>query len=442
MAGRSLGSSIVFVILLLAVAGFLGLPTPATHPPSIPTDRPAAIPATNTTITITQGSYRGTETPDFWGTLIGGNQSDSSTIAKLLKATPIKSLQFGADQIEAENWSTGCLYQATPVGGVCNPSNPDYVNPVDFAHLCQLLPTDLCTVGLPAEINDASTATYLAHWLVTNTSWTPTCWAIGNEPRVWTQFSRNWTSWNTVTNSTPSSAQFDTTALNYTDALRHAFPSTCIIGIEMDSARQGVFTTPWIYDLTTAVPNVTAVAFHAYPNEQCANNENLTDVLSPTNLTAVATDYQNVSSNLSAHPLSAGLPIDVSEFGLGLLAGCSKYLGTPTEAVFVAANAAQALSHGIPQFTFFRFYCSASDCMWNSTTNTSTAVYQLYSGLLTHMSIDQIYERIEEELRNQYSLGFTPDTSAGSGFRRITVIVKQKSMIVQTREGYYPGSER
>ncbi len=56
------------------------------------------------------------------------------------------------------------------------------------------------------------------------------------------------------------------------------------------------------------------------------------------------------------------------------------------------------------------------------------------------LSIDQIYERIEEELRNQYNLGFTPDTSAGSGFRRITVTVKQKGMIVQTREGYYPGS--
>jgi VWFA-related protein len=56
------------------------------------------------------------------------------------------------------------------------------------------------------------------------------------------------------------------------------------------------------------------------------------------------------------------------------------------------------------------------------------------------LSIDQIYERIEEELRNQYSLGFAPDTSAGSGFRRIAVTVKQKGMIVQTREGYYPGS--
>ncbi len=56
-------------------------------------------------------------------------------------------------------------------------------------------------------------------------------------------------------------------------------------------------------------------------------------------------------------------------------------------------------------------------------------------------SIDQIYDRIEEELRNQYNLGFTPDNAnAPSGFRKITVTVKQRGMIVQTREGYYPGS--
>jgi VWFA-related protein len=57
------------------------------------------------------------------------------------------------------------------------------------------------------------------------------------------------------------------------------------------------------------------------------------------------------------------------------------------------------------------------------------------------LSIDQIYDRIEEELRNQYSLGFTPDRAeTGSGFRRIGVTVKQKGLIVQTRQGYYPGS--
>jgi VWFA-related protein len=56
------------------------------------------------------------------------------------------------------------------------------------------------------------------------------------------------------------------------------------------------------------------------------------------------------------------------------------------------------------------------------------------------LSIDQIYDRIEEELRNQYSLGFTPDKTDSFGFRKIAVTVKQKGLIVQTREGYYPGS--
>ena len=57
------------------------------------------------------------------------------------------------------------------------------------------------------------------------------------------------------------------------------------------------------------------------------------------------------------------------------------------------------------------------------------------------LSIDQIYDRIEEELRNQYSLGFTPDKpDAASGFRRISVTVKPKGMSVQSRQGYYPGS--
>ncbi len=55
------------------------------------------------------------------------------------------------------------------------------------------------------------------------------------------------------------------------------------------------------------------------------------------------------------------------------------------------------------------------------------------------LPIDQIYDRIEEELRNQYSLGYTSDkTDAGSGFRHIAVTVKNKGMIVQTRQGYYP----
>src|SRR5262245_49570716 len=52
--------------------------------------------------------------------------------------------------------------------------------------------------------------------------------------------------------------------------------------------------------------------------------------------------------------------------------------------------------------------------------------------------IEQIYRHIEEELRNQYSLGYTPDrTNAGTGYHKIRLVTKQKGLIVQTRDGYY-----
>jgi len=54
--------------------------------------------------------------------------------------------------------------------------------------------------------------------------------------------------------------------------------------------------------------------------------------------------------------------------------------------------------------------------------------------------IEQIYSRIEEELRNQYSLGYTPDrANAGTGYHKIRLVTKQKGLIVQTRDGYYAG---
>ncbi|HEV2446610.1 MAG TPA: VWA domain-containing protein, partial [Candidatus Sulfopaludibacter sp.] len=50
-------------------------------------------------------------------------------------------------------------------------------------------------------------------------------------------------------------------------------------------------------------------------------------------------------------------------------------------------------------------------------------------------TIDQAYATIEEELRNQYNLGYTSDQPGESGvYRHIHLTVKTKSMVVQTRE--------
>jgi VWFA-related protein len=53
-------------------------------------------------------------------------------------------------------------------------------------------------------------------------------------------------------------------------------------------------------------------------------------------------------------------------------------------------------------------------------------------------TIDQIYDEIEQELRNQYSLGYSPDKAEADGtYHRIHLTTTQKDLIVQTREGYY-----
>jgi VWFA-related protein len=55
------------------------------------------------------------------------------------------------------------------------------------------------------------------------------------------------------------------------------------------------------------------------------------------------------------------------------------------------------------------------------------------------MPIDKVYEAIEEDLRSQYSIGYTPEGGANnSEYRRIHLTTKQKGLAVQTREGYYP----
>jgi VWFA-related protein len=53
--------------------------------------------------------------------------------------------------------------------------------------------------------------------------------------------------------------------------------------------------------------------------------------------------------------------------------------------------------------------------------------------------IEQIYSSIQEELRNQYSLGFTPEKSESPGYHKLILKAKAKDTTVQARDGYYAG---
>jgi VWFA-related protein len=53
-------------------------------------------------------------------------------------------------------------------------------------------------------------------------------------------------------------------------------------------------------------------------------------------------------------------------------------------------------------------------------------------------SVDQIYSQIEQELRNQYNIGYTPDHGGtASAYHKIHLAARDKNDVVQTRDGYY-----
>ena len=50
-----------------------------------------------------------------------------------------------------------------------------------------------------------------------------------------------------------------------------------------------------------------------------------------------------------------------------------------------------------------------------------------------------VFDEIQQELRSQYSIGYTPEaTRAGNAFRKIKVLPRDRSLKVQARAGYYP----
>jgi VWFA-related protein len=55
--------------------------------------------------------------------------------------------------------------------------------------------------------------------------------------------------------------------------------------------------------------------------------------------------------------------------------------------------------------------------------------------------VDETFSQIQEELRSQYSLGYTPEPpNSGAGYHKITLTTKKKDLVVQARDGYYSES--
>ena len=55
--------------------------------------------------------------------------------------------------------------------------------------------------------------------------------------------------------------------------------------------------------------------------------------------------------------------------------------------------------------------------------------------------IDETFNQIQEDLRSQYSLGYTPNPpDTEPGYHKIILTTKRKDLSVQARDGYYSGN--
>jgi VWFA-related protein len=55
-----------------------------------------------------------------------------------------------------------------------------------------------------------------------------------------------------------------------------------------------------------------------------------------------------------------------------------------------------------------------------------------------HQTIEEIYAQIEDALRNQYSIGYTPERNVSSdSYHKIKLTTRDRRLTVHTREGYY-----
>jgi hypothetical protein len=372
--------------------------------------------------TITIGPSTQTENSSFWGVSLDGTKNPGTQyVAALLNETPFTSLRYGSNWADQTNWSSGCQYN-----GSINPATDNYCWPasnsvVSFAKLCQWLPEDRCYLAVPAEINSIKVLRSEVDWLHNTTNWWPACWAIGNEPALWTHFNEPWTSWRSTDGNVPTPLEFGTLVENYSKVLWQVDPGACIVGIESSGEFYNVNIDSWIQNTTELNPNITEVAFHDYPGQHCVGAN--APPLSSENVTSIQRNYTSVTKAINRSKIL----VDVQEFSIGVATPdieygqpACRYVGQPPNAVFDSAVTAQALAGGDPQLVVFHFDCDGASCLTdNGTASSTTSVFYVYSYVLSHMEISRIY--------NVTSSGATVGTyivlgAAGDGLNQTLLI--------------------
>ena len=124
-----------------------------------------------------------------------------------------------------------------------------------------------------------------------------------------------------------------------------------------------------------------------------------------------------------------------------ILLGDGGHIGNCREKAITAAQMADTLVYGV--FIYDRNFQGVGGKGYNRAPDKQNLAWLSYETggaafeVTNKSTLGVIYTAIEEELRGQYNLGYTPDAKARSGYRKIKVGVKKKGLVVYGRRGYF-----
>ncbi|MGC2288628.1 MAG: hypothetical protein WA688_02060 [Thermoplasmata archaeon] len=336
------------------------------------------------TVSITVDAAAPTTPLPSWGLNVAATHDFNSSDAKLVADTPARFLRFPSGTFtESLNWTSGVLTQPD---GVTDHATTTLAA---FVGACQQIQCE-AILGLPAEIDEPSTAAYYVAYTERTLGFHPAYWEIGNEPSTWSHFGQPWSQWGTPgTGVTPS--QYAVLVEQYIAAIRQVDPSTPILGLA--AAEQGN-PTAWIPPLLALDgKELAGISIHAYPAvptpvlvspiryfSSLSYGEYAIPTVVPGYLATIASSCPECSVDLFLTETGT------TDGGTGAYAG---YDASFDGALYEAAEVTQLLAQKVENVDWFTFQGGYAGA-WVTPAAQPTPTFLLFRDIITQLGSDSL----------------------------------------------------
>lgn len=363
----------------LALTGLVLLPAPPAAGAPVPPTRPVG--GAGTTLTFGVAASNPSISPAFWG----------ANLRPYYALTGTQGQAYAAAHLSFVRWPGGAIADRFNVTAnlIYADNGTAYAPPASasaFVAWCRSVGCQ-AIVGLPGEIDDASTAAYYVAYYQHALGFTPAYYEIGNEPAVWTHFGVPWSSWNEsqATNATPTG--YADLVHRYIAAIRSVDPTARFIGLPgLGTGAWG--ETTWIRATVHAnAANLSAVALHVYPGGAATGtNASLAQFYATLGSnSAISVRVPQDRAAIAAACGGCSIAIFASELGSGTQGGPFDTWMNGFEVVpYLAQEFVQAITLNLSNVDLFAFQSSYGGSLL-SPTGTSTFATTLYDEMLARL---------------------------------------------------------